>query len=214
MELGHVLLVRHAHGELERHGEDPSVAVCLETTGRYHAGRFDHRPGNENTVPPVAPLRLDPYPFRSRQVLEINDRDAEFPAQLVYPLLFHHVCGVRRPAPFAERDALRAHRLKMEHQAGQGVVVRRARKWVRRVEVRLKQHILARDRIDLQKVDGPPDARCPVAGLDERHSCLIALPSRVNRFCHSAPLSGFPAHDRDCPCRNGYQEFTPVHHSS
>jgi len=36
-ELPHVPLIRDAHGELERHGEAPSVAVGLETAGRNDA---------------------------------------------------------------------------------------------------------------------------------------------------------------------------------
>lgn len=162
----------------------------------------------------MGPLGLDPHPFRLRQVLEIDDADAELLAQPVDPFFPHHVRSVRRAAPFADGDALCAHVPELQDQVFKRVVVRRAGKFMRGVEVRLKQHRLALYRVDPQQINGNPDALRPLTGFDDRYGRFSGLPAALRLSGHVPPSRGFPCCGRDRPRRDRYQEFTPVHNST
>jgi hypothetical protein len=64
MELPHIFISMargwdDSHVELERHGEDPSVLVSLQTTGRNEALGIEDRPCNPKSLGPVALLRFE-----------------------------------------------------------------------------------------------------------------------------------------------------------
>ena len=158
MKFAHIIIAMTGRGDhadmiFQRQGENAAVLVGFQTAGGNQTLAFENRSGYPESVLPMGLLGVNLDPILLRQIVKIDDVDIKFFHERDDTFFRHDVTGKWITA-FTKTYRFGAHFPDFFNQDHQRIIMGRARRRIRGVEVGLDQHILVLNRIDIQSPNG------------------------------------------------------------